>query len=157
MVLIAENSEKLKNMVEKLNREGRKAGLEINYQKTEILGKGGKNNIQIERETVEEVEELVYLGQLRNFHRRREKEIRERIRKGWRNYWNLKAIYNSKIGLKKKIKILQGTTVPAITHGAQTWALTRNQEQKLWAVQRNIERKIAGIRWEQKISNEKVK
>ncbi len=42
MVLIAENTEKLKIMVEELNREGRKAGLKINYQKTKILGKGEK-------------------------------------------------------------------------------------------------------------------
>ncbi len=52
---------------------------------------------------------------------------------------------------------MRGTTVPAITYGAQTWALTRNQEKKLGAVQRKIERKIVGIRWEQKISNEKPK
>ncbi len=33
----------------------------------------------------------------------------------------------------------------------------RNQEEKLGAVQRNTERKIVGIRWEPKISNEKLK
>ncbi len=42
VVLIAENTEKLKTMVEELNREGRKGGLEINYQKTKILGKEEK-------------------------------------------------------------------------------------------------------------------
>ncbi len=52
---------------------------------------------------------------------------------------------------------MQGTTVPAITYGAQTWSLTRNQEEKLGVVQRNIEGKIAAIGWEQKISNEKLK
>ncbi len=55
---------------------------------------------------------------------------------------------------KKEKKILQRTTIPAMTYGAQTWALTRNQEEKLRMVQRNIERKIAGIKWEQKIRNE---
>ncbi len=75
--VVAENTEKLKTTVEELNREGRKAGLEINYQKTK---KWRQSNIQVESETIEEVE-VVYLEQLTCFHRRREKEVIEGIRK----------------------------------------------------------------------------
>ncbi len=60
--------------------------------------------------------------------------------------------------IKKEKKILQGTTTPAITYGAQTWALTRNQEEKLGAVQRNIGRKKnCWNKMRKKISNEKLK
>ncbi len=67
------------------------------------------------------------------------------------------AIYSSKMGVTQKTKILRGTTVLAINYGAHTWALIRSKEEKLGTVQRNTERKIAGIRWEQKINNEKLK
>ncbi len=56
-----------------------------------------------------------------------------------------------------KMKILQGTTIPTVTYGAQTWTTTKRQEGKIRAAQRNMERKIAGIRWEQEVSNERLR
>ncbi len=54
------------------------------------------------------------------------------------------------------MKILQRTTIPTVTYGAQTWATMKRQEGKIRAAQRNMERKIASIRWEQKVSKERL-
>ncbi len=86
VVLIAKNIEELEVMLTELITEGGKVGLNINFQKTKILGGWGeKKNITVREETIEEVDEIVYLGQLLSFQKRREKEIKERIKKGWIN------------------------------------------------------------------------
>ncbi len=79
------NIEELEDMLTELITEGGKAGLNINFQKTKILGRREKKNIRVGEETIEEVDEIVYLGQLLSFQKRREKEVKERIKEGWIN------------------------------------------------------------------------
>ncbi len=75
IVLIAKNSRELEEMVEELIRKSKEAGLTINTNKTKILGRGEKKNINIGGVTIEEVDEIQYLGQIVSFQNRREKEI----------------------------------------------------------------------------------
>ncbi len=70
MVLIVKNIDELEVMLTELITEGRKAGLNINFQKTKILGKGEKKNIRVGEETIDEVDEIVYLGPLLSFQKR---------------------------------------------------------------------------------------
>ena len=58
---------------------------------------------------------------------------------------------NKKIPLKIKINTLETCTLPVLTYGAQTWALTKNQLDKMRTTQRAMERSILNIKKAEKI------
>ena len=61
-----ESSEELQKMLNDLNRESIKVGLKMNRKKTKVMfnNKVPQKVIQIEGETLEEVDEYIYLGQI---------------------------------------------------------------------------------------------
>ena len=60
--LMAESDEELKNLLMKVKEESEKAGLKLNIQKTKIMASGPISSWKIEREKVEAVIDLLYLG-----------------------------------------------------------------------------------------------
>ena len=56
---MAENEEKLKNLLVKVKEESEKAGLKLNIQKTKIMASGPTTSWQIDRETVEAVTDFL--------------------------------------------------------------------------------------------------
>ena len=60
--LMAENEEKLKNLLTKVKEESEKAGLKLNIQKTKIMASGPITSWQIDGETVETVRDFNFLG-----------------------------------------------------------------------------------------------
>ena len=59
--------------------------------------------------------------------------------------------------MKSKVKILETCTLPVLTYGAQTSALTKAQLNKLRVTHRSVERNILDIRQREKIKNEKIR
>ncbi len=157
VVIIAKDTEELKKMSEELIRESRKAGLTINSKKTKIMKRLGGGKLELEGVTIEKVKEIVYLGQLISFKNKGGKEISRRIKGAWYNFWALKAVYKGKIDIKLKNKILESATLPTLTYGAQTWATTKYQMERIKATQREMERKICGVSKLQKITNEEIR
>ena len=60
--LMAESEEKLKHHLMKVKEENEKAGLKLNIQKTKIMASSPINSWQIDRETMETVTDLIFLG-----------------------------------------------------------------------------------------------
>ena len=56
------SKEKLKSLLMKVREESEKAGLKVNIQKTKIMASGPITSWQIDRETMETVTDLVFLG-----------------------------------------------------------------------------------------------
>ncbi len=64
----------------------REAGLNLNINKIKIiLGNGRKQNMVVNGETIEEVDEVVYLGQMISFKNWKERETR-RTKKAWASF-----------------------------------------------------------------------
>ena len=59
---MAESEEELKSLLKKVKEEGEKAGIKINIQKTKIMASGPITSWQIDREIVETVADLIFLG-----------------------------------------------------------------------------------------------
>ncbi len=69
-MVISDNLNSLQSMLEELNSESRKAGMEINFDKTKILSnKDSPFKITIGNETKEKVDNIIYLGQLISFQK----------------------------------------------------------------------------------------
>ena len=60
--LMAENEEKLKNLLMKVKEESEKVGLKFNIQKTKIMASGPIPSCQIDGETVETESDFIILG-----------------------------------------------------------------------------------------------
>ena len=60
--LMAESEEELKSVLMKVKEEIEKVGLKLNIQKTKIMASGPITSLQIDGETVDTVDDLIYLG-----------------------------------------------------------------------------------------------
>ena len=60
--LIAESKEELRILLTRVKEESEKAGLKLNIQKTEIVTSGPITSWQIDKETIETIERLYFLG-----------------------------------------------------------------------------------------------
>ena len=59
---MAEREKELKSLLMKVKVESEKAGLKLNIQKTKFLASSPITSWQIDRETVETVTDLIFLG-----------------------------------------------------------------------------------------------
>ena len=61
-ILMAESEEGLKILLMKMKEESENIGLKLNIQKTKIMASGPITSWQIDRETMETVTDLIFLG-----------------------------------------------------------------------------------------------
>ena len=59
---MAENEEELKSLLMRVKEESEKVGLKLNIQKTKLMASGPITSWQIDRETVKEVTDIIFLG-----------------------------------------------------------------------------------------------
>ena len=91
IIQFAESEEKLKDMLEDLNNEGKKDGMKLNKNKTkttcnEVARRRSRRGVMIDAEQLEEVIESKYLGRLVTSGNEMSKEIVQRITTGWRRF-----------------------------------------------------------------------
>ena len=60
--LMAENEEELKSLLRKMKEESEKVGLKLNVQKTKIIASGPITSWEIDGETVETVNDFIFMG-----------------------------------------------------------------------------------------------
>ena len=75
-------------MVQKFNRNGKMAGLDMNISKTKILNNQNTiYNLKIDNERVDGVKSVIYLGQKISCKNLQEEEIERRITLAWNKFW----------------------------------------------------------------------
>ena len=123
-------------MLEDLNNEGKRDGKKQNKKKTkitcnEVARSRQRTEAMIDGEQLEEGTEFKYLGRLATTGNDRSKEIVQRITSGWRRLGKCSHfLKDRKIPICSKRTIMDMVILPAMTYGAETWALTK-QEKKL--------------------------
>ena len=102
--------------------------------------------------------EYKYLGRLVTSGNETSKEIAQRITSGWRGFGEYRHFWKDrKIPICLKRKITDTVILPAMTYGAETWALTKHQEKKLAVTQRSMERLLLNITKRDLIRNEIIR
>ena len=61
------------------------------------------------------------------------------------------------IGRKTKMKLFNTLIRPVLLYGCETWKLTKVEEKRLDTFQFQCLRRILGIRWQQHVTNDRVK
>lgn len=158
IVLTSEDPEEMKEMLEQIRTESLKVGLKMNIKKTKVMYNGNVQGphlqgIQIGNDTIERVDEYIYLGQKVKAGPGQEDEIKRRIAMGWTAFGRHSNILRGDIPMCLKRKVFNTCIVPVIIYGAETWSLTKVLERKIQATQRSMERKMLGITWKDKKRN----
>ena len=67
------------------------------------------------------------------------RDVQERVKAGWRKWGEANAVMKDKrMGMRLKIKVYQTVVRPALTYGAQCWALNKRDERRLEVTEMNM-------------------
>ena len=81
--------------------------------------------IYVNNTEIENVESYIYLGQRYSTRdKNQDKEIKRRILAGWTAFAKHRDIFKGNIGTCLKRQVYNSCVFPAMTYGAETWALT---------------------------------
>ena len=107
------------------------------------------NNTQIEN-----AESYVYLGQRFNLRdKNQDKEILRRITAGCTAYSKHRDIFKDNFAICLKRNVYNSCVLPAMTHGAETWSLSKQAQKKLAAEQTKMERSMLNITYHDRKKN----
>ncbi|XP_033118518.1 uncharacterized protein LOC117118125 [Anneissia japonica] len=113
--------------------------------------------IRVDDGELEDVDNFTYLGATISKERGTDNDISRRIALAQTAFKLLDKIWNSNIYKKKtKLKIFKSNIISVLLYSAETWKITKADEQKLNIFQRRCLRKIMKIRWPMKITNEEL-
>ena len=104
IILFAEREEKLKDMLEDLNNEGKRDGMKLNKKKTKIMcHEVARSRLRtgemLDGEQLEEVTEYKYLERLVASGNESNKEIGQRITSGWRRFGKYASFWKTERSL----------------------------------------------------------
>jgi hypothetical protein len=95
--------------------------------------------------TYEGIAEFIYLGTLISNDNRVQKEIQRSILAGSRTYFAVISLFRNRLlSRATKFRLYKTLIRPAVTYGAETWTMTKKEEQALLIFERKIFRKIYG-------------
>ena len=115
-------------------------------------------HLQVEGGEIEEVNSFCYLGEVLDTNQGAESAVRYRIFTAWDKWKELASLLvNKNIPLWRRIDLYCACIRSAMLYGSETWALTAGLEKKLEANELRMLRYMTGIKWQDKISNEKVR
>jgi hypothetical protein len=78
-----------------------------------------------------------------------ERKIQRRILAGNRNYFGAISLFRNRFLFRTtKIRLCKTLIRPAVTYGAETWTMTKKEEQAVLIFDRKIFRRIYGPKYE---------
>jgi len=94
--------------------------------------------------TYEGVAQFIYLGTLTSNDNSVQKDIQRRILAGNRTYFAAISLFRNRLlSRATKIRLYKTVIRPAVTYGAETWTMTKKEEQALLIFDRKIFRTIS--------------
>ena len=118
-------------MLQELSDESRRMGLKMNISKTKVMVVDNAP-INVNNVVMENVESYVYLGQRYSIkEKNQDKDIQRRIVAGCAAYAKHRDIFKGNIAICMKIHVYNSCVLPAMTHGAETWTLTKQAQNKM--------------------------
>jgi len=130
--LIAENEEELKSVLKKVKKEGVKASLKLNIQKTKIMASGPIASWQIGGKTIETVTDFIFLGSKITADGDSSHEIKRCLLLGRKAMTNLESVLKSKdIILPTKFSTLKAMVFPIVMYGYESWTIKKAKCQRI--------------------------
>ena len=116
------------------------------WSKTKVTDENDTQINSVNNTQIENVENYIYMGQSYSTrNKNQDKEIQRRIAAGWSEFIKHRDIFKGNIGTCLKIQIYNSCVLPAMTYGAETWALTTQAKNKLAAAQTRMDKCMLNI------------
>ena len=131
--LMAENEE-LKNLLMKMKEASEKVGLKLNIQKTKIMASSPTTSLQIDGETVETVDDFIFLGSKITADGDCSHEIKRHLLLGRKVMTNLDSMFKSRdITLSTKVHLIKAMVFPVVTYGCESWTIKKGERRRIGA------------------------
>ena len=160
--LIADDKDKLQDIVTIVQKESSKAGLEMNVKKTKTMliardVENKKVEIKVNNEILQQVDKFIYLGTEIREDIKTEKEIERRSNIAKEKFFKMSKIFTTKrLKLKTKLNILKCYIYSIFTYGCEAWTLSKANESKIEVFEMWCMRQMSNIKWKDRVTNEKV-
>ncbi|GFS07800.1 endonuclease-reverse transcriptase [Elysia marginata] len=161
-VLIAENKDDLQKLLNIVEEESRKKGLELNSKKTEVMVISRKQeppkcDIFINNAKLKQQDKFKYLGTIITSDGRNNNEIAARIAHAKTSFQKMRAVLTNKhISIQTRKRVLQCYIEPILLYGCEAWTISKQMEAKLEATELWFLRRMLRISWTERKSNETV-
>ena len=124
--LMAESEEELKSLLLKVKEESEKVDLKLNIQKMKIMASGPITSWQIDRETVETVADIIFLGSKITADGDCNNEIKRCLLLGRKTMINLDSILKSTdITLPTKVCLVKAIVFPVFMYGCESLTIKK--------------------------------
>ena len=148
ITLMVESEEELKSLLMKVKEASEKAGLKLNIQKTKIMASGPITSWQIDRQTMETVEEFISLGSQITEDGDCSQEIKRCLLLGRKAMTNLDSILKIRdITLSTKVYIFKAMVFPVVMYGCESWTLKKSECQRIDAFELWCWRRLLRVPW----------
>ena len=118
---MAESEEELKSFLIKVKEESEKVGLKLNIQKTKIMASGSITSWQIDGETVETVEDFIFVGSKITADGDISHEIKRCLLLRRKVMTNLGSILKSRnLTLPTKVRLVKAMVFPVVMYGCES-------------------------------------
>lgn len=160
-VVIAQDEDDLSFMVRKLKEEYTKAGLEINFNKTEYLTTSEERpeTLEIDEDTkIRETDRFKYLGSIITKQGTSEEDIKARLGQARTCIKQLNSVlWDKHITKSTKIRIYSTIVESIMTYGAETWVINKRNKSKINAVEMECWRRCCRVVRTDRIPNEEIR
>ena len=155
--LMAESEEELKSLLMKVKEESEKVDLKLNIQKTKIMASGPITSWQIDREIMETVRDLIFLGSKITADGDCSHEIKGHLLLGRKAMTNLDSILKSRdITLSTKVCLIIAMVFPEVMYGRESWTIKKAERQRIDAFELWCWRRFLRVSWTARRSNQSI-
>ena len=119
------SEEELKSLWMKVNKESEKVGLKLNIQNAKIMASGPITSWQIDKETMETMVDLIFLGSKITADGDCSHEIERRLLLGRKVMTNLDSILKSRDTLPTKVRLIEAMVFPVVMYGCESWTIKK--------------------------------
>ena len=119
--------QKVKNsFLMKEKEESEKAGLKLNRQNTKVMASSPMTSWQTDKEKMETVTDVIFLGSKITADRDCSHEIQRRLLLGRKALTNLESILKSRdITLLTKVRLVKAIVFPVVMYGCESWTIKK--------------------------------
>jgi hypothetical protein len=148
-------------LLQRFDDEARNLGLHVSWAKTKIqnIGSGGAlPALSVGTNTVESVNDFIYLGSKISSDGRSTPEVMRRIALAASAMNQLGRVWKqSHLLLTTKLRLYESCVLSILLYCSETWTLLKADIDRLQAFHMRCLRRILGVRWQDHITNAEVK
>ena len=160
-LLVAESEDELQGMLERFHVSTKSMDLRINVSKTKVMVFGGEEgdavNVTLNGESLERVDEFVYLGRMYQENGSIDGEINRRVAAGRKVVGSMAGLAKSgALSSKAKLAIYDSVLVPTLLYCSESWVCQSKHMSKVNAVGMSFLRNMCGKTRLDKVENKWV-